>query len=169
MSTYKAMAMEQARYNKWQNEVLYGICDGLSEDELKRDRGAFFASILGTLNHILHVDRVLLDFIVEGQPPEDFDPAVAPHDSYADLKAARARLDREIEDLMDTSPPSWFDEMLEFYSTDLRRERRRPRALMISQLFNHQTHHRAQATALLHQMGLDYGSTDMPHNPYSQS
>lgn len=30
-------------------------------------------------------------------------------------------------------------------------------------MFNHQTHHRGQATTLLSQMGLDMGTTDIPY------
>jgi uncharacterized damage-inducible protein DinB len=40
------------------------------------------------------------------------------------------------------------------------------RASQLVQLFNHQTHHRSQATSELHKLGIDYGSTDLPYNPY---
>ena len=63
MSTYKHIAMEFARYNRWQNGVLLGFCDGIGQEELDRDRGAFFRSLSGTLSHILHVDRVLLEMV----------------------------------------------------------------------------------------------------------
>jgi uncharacterized damage-inducible protein DinB len=45
-----------AGYNRWMNERLYGMCEGLSEEERKRDRRAFFRSIHGTLNHLLLTD-----------------------------------------------------------------------------------------------------------------
>ncbi|HEX8010499.1 MAG TPA: DinB family protein [Casimicrobiaceae bacterium] len=41
-----------ARYNRWMNERLYALCGQMSEVERKRDRGAFFGSIHGTLNHL---------------------------------------------------------------------------------------------------------------------
>jgi len=34
-----------ARYNRWQNENLYGVAEGLSDEERRRERGAFFGSI----------------------------------------------------------------------------------------------------------------------------
>lgn len=169
MSTYKYMAIELARYNRWQNGVLLGLCDDAGEAFLVKDRGMFFSSVLGTLNHILHVDNVLLAYIHSGVPPESFDPKTRVHDSYDGLRAARLLLDDEIQHLMDDAPEPWFDETFEFFSSDLKRERRRPRALFITQMFNHQTHHRAQITAVMHQLGMDYGSTDMPYNPLSQS
>jgi len=43
---------------------------------------------------------------------------------------------------------------------------RRSRGFMMVQLFNHQTHHRSQVTCELHKLGLEYGCTDMPYNPY---
>ena len=169
MSTYKLIAMELARYNKWQNSVLYACCDTLTNDELNRDRGAYFRSLLGTLNHILHVDHALLKFILSGTPPVSFDPNVIPHADYSVLRTARDPLDSEILQLMDSSTPEWFDGVFSFYSEEKKRDRHRPRALIISQMFNHQTHHRSQVTFMLHQLGLDYGSTDMPYNPLSQS
>ena len=39
-----------ARYNRWMNEKLYAVASELTDEERKRDRGAFFKSIHGTLN-----------------------------------------------------------------------------------------------------------------------
>lgn len=47
-----------AAYNRWQNENVYGGAETLSDADRKRDRGAFFGSIHGTLNHILWADEV---------------------------------------------------------------------------------------------------------------
>ena len=169
MSTFKLISMELARYNKWQNSILFGICDELDDHVLNQDRGAYFRSLSGTLNHILHVDQVLLDFINGGIPPTSFDPNHVPYDQYSSLRKARHSLDEEIIRLMDDSASEWFDAVFSFYSEDKERERPRPRALFISQMFNHQTHHRSQATYMLHELGLDYGATDLPYNPLSQS
>src|SRR5260370_23283185 len=49
-----------ARYNRWMNERLYGLCAAMADGERKRDRGAFFGSIHGTLNHLLWGDRMWL-------------------------------------------------------------------------------------------------------------
>ena len=169
MSLYKTMAMEMARYNRWQNGILFGLCDGLDDAELKCERGIFFCSLFGTLNHILHVDRVLMDYIRAGAPPENFDPSNVAYKDYLALREARHILDREIQSTMDNAAPGWFEEVFEYHSDETNGVRRRPRALFINQMFNHQTHHRAQATCVLHTLGLDYGSTDMPFNPLSQS
>ncbi|MFW5926109.1 MAG: DinB family protein, partial [Myxococcota bacterium] len=51
---YRALA----RYNTWMNQRIYGLCaDRLDDAARKRDEGAFFGSIHGTLNHLLLADR----------------------------------------------------------------------------------------------------------------
>ena len=40
-----------------------------------------------------------------------------------------------------------------------------PRWVMVTQMFNHQTHHRGQATTLLKQLGAEPGITDIPWLP----
>ena len=59
-----------ARYNRWQNENLYGAADTLSDVERRRDRGAFFGSIHATLNHLLWADRIWMSRLA-GTPPPD--------------------------------------------------------------------------------------------------
>src|SRR6266481_7971273 len=45
------------RYNTWANGWLYEIAATLTDDERRRDLGAFFHSVHGTLNHLLLTDR----------------------------------------------------------------------------------------------------------------
>jgi hypothetical protein len=49
-----------ARYNRWFNERLYDACERLPDEERRRDRGAFFGSIHGSLNHLVWGDRLWL-------------------------------------------------------------------------------------------------------------
>ena len=49
-----------ARYNAWMNKNIYNLAARLSDEERKRDVGAFFGSIHGTLSHLLLTDRVQL-------------------------------------------------------------------------------------------------------------
>ena len=53
----RAYVQRMARYNRWQNENLYGVADRLSDDERRRERGAFFGSIHKTLSHLLWADQ----------------------------------------------------------------------------------------------------------------
>ncbi len=47
-----------AHYNAWQNTQLTDSLDGVGDAVLRQDRGAFFGSILGTLNHVLWGDTL---------------------------------------------------------------------------------------------------------------
>jgi uncharacterized damage-inducible protein DinB len=82
-----------ARYNRWMNDKLYGLAATLSDEARKRDGGAFFKSIYGTLNHLLLADRVWLARFTGVTVPED-----TGRESHADsigrvpLGAAVARL-----------------------------------------------------------------------------
>ncbi len=45
-----------ARYNAWQNQSVFAAADTLDDEARNMDRGAFFKSIHGTLNHLLWGD-----------------------------------------------------------------------------------------------------------------
>ena len=56
-----------ARFSKWANARLYAACrEGLSPAALAEDRGAFFGSILGTLNHVLLVNILYRERLENG-------------------------------------------------------------------------------------------------------
>src|SRR5450759_373375 len=59
-SSFQKQFARLARYNHWMNERLYALAAQMSDEERKLDRGAFFKSIHGTLNHILLGDRIWL-------------------------------------------------------------------------------------------------------------
>ncbi|WP_324187584.1 DinB family protein [Thiomicrorhabdus heinhorstiae] len=46
----------QAQYNHAMNRQFYQACSEIPDQERKRDMGAFFQSIHGTLNHLLLTD-----------------------------------------------------------------------------------------------------------------
>ena len=58
-----------ARYNRWRNGAIFAEAGTLSEAERARDRGGFFGSIQGTLNHVLWADRLWLHRFAETGAP----------------------------------------------------------------------------------------------------
>ena len=58
-----------ARYNRWQNENLYGAADGLTDEERHRARGAFFGSIHRTMCHLLWADQTWMSRFSNSPPP----------------------------------------------------------------------------------------------------
>lgn len=167
MST-KEWALEMALYNKWQNDKLYGICDGLSDAARRQERGLYFGSIHRSLDHILMVDRVLWDFTLSGEPPRNWNPNARVTDDYEALREARIAFDDQLLEKLRLQPKAWLDEEIRYHHPRLGRDRVHPRQFPLMQMFNHGTHHRSQVTSALHQMGIDYGSTDLPYNPLSQ-
>ena len=161
-----AYVERMARYNRWQNENLYSAADRLSEIERCRERGAFWGSIHNTLNHLLWGDRMWMSRLT-GSPR----PSVGIADSgslYADwtaLKAERIRFDQTIIDWADAIAPSWLAAEMTYYSLPVQRDVTQPHWVLVTHLFNHQTHHRGQVHSMLTQAGGRPSDTDLPFMP----
>src|SRR5215475_8212970 len=104
----RAYVQRMARYNRWQNENLYGVADTLSDDERRRERGAWFGSIHKTLNHLLWADQAWMCRLAATPKPQAGIPeSVALFDDWDDLKSARQDFDRTIVDWAGTVEDSW--------------------------------------------------------------
>ncbi|MGI9412295.1 MAG: DinB family protein [Hyphomicrobiales bacterium] len=162
-----AYVRTMAAYNSWQNGSIYRAADGLSDQQRRADRGAFFGSIHGTLNHLLWADRIWLSRIagLEGPSAPDIASSVGEIDDWSRLKEARARLDRSIADWAATLAAEDLDGDLTWYSGAAGREITKPLGLLLTHLFNHQTHHRGQVHALLTGFGAKPDDTDLPFMP----
>jgi uncharacterized damage-inducible protein DinB len=137
-----------ARYNAWANARLFDAAGALPDADYRADRGAFFKSVHGTLNHLLATDRIWMQrFTAQGDAPTRLDAIL--FEQFAALREAReaedARIVRYITGLDDAalegsityrrvSTPEAFTQAL---------------APGLAHWFNHQTHHRGQVHALL--------------------
>jgi uncharacterized damage-inducible protein DinB len=142
-----------ARYNRWANARLFAAVVALGEEEYRADRGVFFRSMRGTLNHLLVADRLWLARITgEAGPglPTRLDAIL--HDDRDALAAARAREDERIVAVVDGLDEGRLAARLR-YRTTLGCEHEQPLAEVLAHLFNHQTHHRGQAHAILTGLG----------------
>ncbi len=157
----RAYCQLMARYNTWMNTRLYALCADLSDAELRKDRGAFFKSIYLTLNHITYGDLAFLSRFT-GEPPTVPDPGVELFSSFLQLRAERELLDARLLSWAATLTEPWLAEPLTYTSKIDAKVRTVPKSVLVTHMFNHQTHHRGQVTTLLSQMGLDMGSTDIP-------
>ena len=156
-----------ARYNRWMNERLYALCADIPDAERKRDAGAFFKSIHGTLNHLLLGDRVWMGRFL-GKP---FTPKSLAQELYADfgdLRSERALTDESIMGWAANLSQPVIDGELAYRSIVNPADRRMPMALAVAHFFNHQTHHRGQVTTLLSQRGVDPGVTDLMWLPLEE-
>ena len=149
-----------AAYNAWANARLYDAAAALSEPEYRADRGAFFRSVHGTLNHLLVADRIWMRrFTGEGEAPGQLDAIL--HDDLASLRAARAAEDGRIAAFVAALTDADLARGLRYRPITNPTEVERPLAPLLLHLFNHQTHHRGQAHAILTGLERDTPSLDL--------
>ena len=162
-----------SQYNTWSNTRLYELVASLSDEERQRDLGAFFQSIQGTLNHLLLTDRIWLGRFAT-TTPHTFPALQAAklifecaslkevlYPNFAELRSERSHTDQVIEQWMQALEPALLSLPMRYYNSARTIEREHPLWFGLTHFFNHQTHHRSQATTLLSQLGYDYGITDV--------
>jgi uncharacterized damage-inducible protein DinB len=141
-----------AAYNAWANRVLYACAARLSDDDYRANRGAFFGSVHGTLNHMVLADRLWM-YRFTGEGP--FYPALdlILYDDLASLRDARIAEDARIADFVDGLSEDDLNGRFTYSTITNPREITQPYAPALAHFFNHQTHHRGQAHGLLTAIG----------------
>jgi uncharacterized damage-inducible protein DinB len=157
-----AACLTFARYNRWQNRSIYDAASTLSDEERRRDRGAFFGSIHATLSHLMWGDTVWMSRFDGWEKPagaiRDSVGFVADWDA---LRARRAAADARIVDWAGRVDPAWLASDATWYSGALGREVTKNAGLCVAHFFNHQTHHRGQVHAMLTAAGARPADTDL--------
>jgi len=156
-----------AAYNKWQNDSIYGAADKLSDPVRRKHRGAFFGSIHQTLCHILWADQLWLSRFGDFDPPAPLSitDSVNMEEDWNALKGARQITDQIIINWSLGLEQSDFGGDLTWWSGAMNAEISKPYSLLIVHFFNHQTHHRGQAHAMLTAAGATPDDTDIPFMP----
>ncbi|MEW6452257.1 MAG: DinB family protein [Pseudomonadota bacterium] len=157
-----AYVRTMAAYNAEMNRRVYGAAERLSDDVRRKDCGAFWGSIHGTLNHILWGDQMWMARF-DNWPK----PAIAQKQSptlfadFAALQKERVAADVKISDWAARMSEDWLSADQVWFSGSTQREMRMARGLLVTHFFNHQTHHRGQAHALITAAGEQTGDTDL--------
>ena len=160
-----------ARYNQRMNSNLYSAASQLDMDCLTADKGAFFGSVLGTLNHILVGDIIWLkrfaghkeqfsslNYARELPYPSALSAIV--HPELDTLAKARETLDQVIIEFTIEASDESYKQSLSYKNTKGQSSVKNFGQL-VQHLFNHQTHHRGQVSTLLSQEDIDVGVTDL--------
>lgn len=153
-----------ADYNQWMNRKIYAVCQDMPDEKRKENLGAYFQSIHGTLNHILYGDLVWMGRFI-GQKLTQAVIGTDIHSSFDDLRAHREETDNAIREWVAELTPERLECALTYRSGIDGRTRSLPLWILVTHMFNHQTHHRGQLTTVLTQLGIDYGVTDIPWLP----
>ncbi len=120
----------------------------LSTDQYRADRGAFFKSVHGTLNHLLVTDRIWMQrFTGEGAAPDRLDAVL--FEAFGELRAAREAEDRRIVDFVDRLDDQRIAGTIKYRRVSSPEQFEQQLAPALAHWFNHQTHHRGQVHALL--------------------
>ncbi len=158
----KKFFLLEAQYNKWANGILYGACSTVSDEDYYKDIGAYFKSIHGTLNHMYAADSVwLYRFTYTGEVPDTFDEPL--FEELESLREARAILDERILSIVQQMSEEDFLKPFLFQTTRNPVLVEKPLLATMAHFFNHQTHHRGQVHAFLHQLGYKAPQIDMIH------
>jgi len=141
-----------AAYNAWANHRIYEAAADLTDEELRRDTGAFFKSVLGTLNHMLAADRIWLKrFTGEGDAPTRLDAIL--HEDFRKLRAAREAEDARILDWINGMSGEALAGRFSYMTISDMRTISQRLAPVLAHFFNHQTHHRGQVHMALTSLG----------------
>lgn len=137
-----------ARYNEWANGRLYDAAGRLSVEQYRADRGAFFKSVHGTLNHLLVTDRIWMQrFTGEGEAPDRLDAVL--FETFDELRAARVSEDNRILRYVEGLDEARISGTIRYRRVSSREEFEQELAPALAHWFNHQTHHRGQVHAVL--------------------
>jgi len=141
-----------AGYNAWANARIYDAASAMDDAARRRTVGAFFGSLHGTLNHLLVADRIWMQrFTGSGEIPAALDAIL--FDDFVELRAAREREDARICTYVKGLAPGDMDGVLHYRTVTNPTDVAQPLAGALGHFFNHQTHHRGQAHAILTHLG----------------
>jgi uncharacterized damage-inducible protein DinB len=140
---YRAMAFNTL----WANHRLLTACAGLSQADFVAPRTGFFPSLRATLNHILIIDHFYIDAMEGGR----LGPAAwtdrEPCATLPALQAAQEAMDRRLIAVVEAAAETGLAHLVEVHRGPRIQRERLDRLLL--HLFQHQTHHRGQAHAML--------------------
>ena len=170
-SPIKQSFLRMAHYNRRMNGRLLDVVSDMPDSDYRRDLGAFFNSIHGTLNHILvwditwlqriadhHRRFASLDIVRGMERPVADDQVIFEH--LEPLRHARSSMDETLAAFVDETGQDDYTTAVTYRTSDGTLHQK-CFAGLLQHVFNHQTHHRGQITTLLSQLGVEFGVTDL--------
>ena len=95
----KSHFVMMAQYNEWANARLFRMAGALPNELYRKNVGAYFKNLHGTLNHLLTADRIWMHRLTGvGEQPVKLDAIL--FDDLSSLRAARVAEDSRIIDFV---------------------------------------------------------------------
>ena len=162
MTVSVAYVRMMTAYNAEMNRRLYDAAGRLTDEARRQERGAFWGSIHGTLAHLVWGDRQWMSHF-DGWAKNKVSLGDSARDPrpFEALRADRVALDADLEAWAGRVRQDWLDGSLTWFSGAAGREVCKPLAILVPHFFNHQTHHRGQAHAMITAAGETTGDTDL--------
>ena len=149
-----------AAYNAWANTILYKAVGELSDEQYRKECGAFFGSVHRTLNHVLVGDTIWMNrFQATSTNLKSVDAIL--HEDFKELRLARNAMDVRISEFFGGLGENELASNFTFQTIINSETVSQPLAPALANFFNHQTHHRGQLTTLVKQAGYEPGVTDL--------
>jgi uncharacterized damage-inducible protein DinB len=135
-------------HNLWATLRLLDVCAGLTDEQLNATLNGTFGSIRDTLQHIVSAEQSYFSRISTGKPlnrPENAPPPT---------------IDEMISSVRETGAGfiAWVPNVQAGDTVEINWDGRRrdvPKTIILTQVINHATEHRAQIMTILTQMGIE--------------
>jgi uncharacterized damage-inducible protein DinB len=151
-----------AAYNTWANDLVYEAATALPDAEYRADRGAFFKSMHGTLNHMVVADRVWMRrFTGSGPVQSRLDEIL--FETLPELRLARKAEDQRIIAYIAGLDEAALAGLFSYTTITDKKTIEQELSPALDHFFNHQTHHRGQIHCLLTMLTGSAPSLDMLH------
>jgi uncharacterized damage-inducible protein DinB len=158
MTELVAAVRQLLLYTLWADRICLKAVEEVAPEDLERDTGTSFGSLLGTLAHMLGAQRIWLARF-EGKATDRV-PGLADFPDRDALGAGWAETSAELGFFLAAltagqvqSEITWTNSRGETFT--------RPLWQPVLHLVNHSTYHRGQVVSLLRQLGYDPPSTDL--------
>jgi len=157
-----AYVRTMAAYNAEMNRRLYDAAARIPDAMRRENRGAFWNSLHGTLSHLVWGDQMWMSrFDAWSKPATAIKDSAGMIGDFDELRRIRIDADEKISDWAGRVTDAWLAKDETWFSGAAQREMSQPRSFLVTHFFNHQTHHRGQAHALITACGEKTADTDL--------
>ena len=157
MNTLLSAGRPLLLYTVWADRMFLAALREVAPEDLARETGTSFSSLLGTMGHVLGVERVWLSRFV-GNPLHL--PDLVSYGDFSALESGFQEFWPEFEAYMAALKPEDLEQPITWTNT-LGVTRTLVLAGLLLHFVNHSTYHRGQLVTLLRQLGYAAPGTDL--------